>query len=186
MRGDEIRAGVRERYRQVAVRPEGHFAYPVGRTGVLRLGYEPEWIDSAPPGMLDRFVGVGSPFSVERPRPGDRVLDLGCGAGLDVHVAGRLVGPGGRAVGVDLSREMLRHGTGLRLVQGDIEHLPFGDAAFDLVTSNGVLNLVPDKDRAFREIRRVLRPGGILAAADLLVTGAVDPEVPAGMDAWST
>jgi ubiquinone/menaquinone biosynthesis C-methylase UbiE len=145
--------------------------------------------------VTDRFVGVGNPFRVRIPCRGERVLDVGCGCGLDVFVAAARVGPEGLAVGVDLTFEMLAvpRAAGTRpgacrvlFVQASAETLPFVDESFDQVISNGVLNLVPDKDAAFREISRVLRPGGTLAAADLVVVETLPQEVLADVDAWST
>jgi SAM-dependent methyltransferase len=190
-RAEELRRAVREKYREVSVQPEGPFPYPVGRASAVGLGYEPEWLEAVPADALERFVGVGNPFSVRRPERGARVLDLGCGSGVDVFVAAQLVGAEGRAVGVDLTPEMLawarRHATGnVELHEAMIEDLPFPDASFDLAISNGALNLVPDKDAAFREIFRVLKPGGGFAVADLLVTTTVPEEVLKGLDAWST
>lgn len=188
---DELRQAVREKYRTVSVDPEGPFPYPVGRASALRLGYAAEWLDALPDDVLDRFVGVGNPFRIKRPEPGQSVLDLGCGAGLDVFVAAQMVGKQGRAVGVDLTPEMLawakQHAAAnTEFHEGSVEALPFEDESFDLAISNGALNLVPDKDAAFREIFRVLAPGGTFAVADLLVTATVPEEVLAGMDAWST
>jgi len=190
-----IRAAVTGKYRAVAERAGGHFPYPVGRESALALGYAADWIEDVPGAVLERFVGVGNPFSVRLPAPGQRVLDAGCGCGTDAYVASRLVGPGGAVVGLDLTAEMLdvaRAGLAswplrnLAFHEGDVARLPFEDASFDLVVSNGVLNLVPDKGAAFRELRRVLRPGGALAAADLLVEETVPAELLASMDAWST
>ena len=192
---EQLRREIRAKYRDVAEQPEGRFPYPVGRASLARLGYPPEWLQSVPSEVVDRFVGVGNPFQVHTPAPGGRVLDVGCGCGLDVFVAAGLVGPGGSAAGLDLTSEMLelpRRCAGrwalnnVAFEEGMIESLPFEDASFDTVISNGVLNLVPDKDAAFREILRVLRPGGVLAAADLLVTETVPESVLAGMNAWST
>ncbi len=194
-RAAQIEAAVREKYRAVARRPDGQFGYPVGREGAERLGYEGAWLDRAPADVVAGFVGVGNPFGVRRPDAGQRVLDAGCGCGLDSYVASMLVGAAGAAVGVDLSEEMLerpRRGLpswtprNLEFRAGSIADLPFEDASFDLVVSNGVLNLVPDKDAAFREIARVLRPGGTFAAADLLVVADVPQALLADMDAWST
>jgi arsenite methyltransferase len=198
MNGCDARAiheTVRAKYRLFAAKPEGHFSYPTGRRGALAQGYDPAWLDAAPPEVVERFVGVGNPFEVRRPVPGDRVLDVGCGAGLDAFVAAGLVGPSGRVVGVELTQEMLdtpraalaaRPMTQLAFEEADAAALPFPDASFDVVVSNGVLNLVPDKDAAFREIRRVLRPGGTLAAADLVVLDAIPAEQLASKDAWSS
>lgn len=193
-RGGEIIAAVKERYRKVALNPTGHFRYPVGWESALGLGYASEWLDAIPPEVIERFVGVGNPFNVKLPKQGDRVLDVGCGCGMDTFIAALLVGPEGRAVGLDLTVEMLewprraalRSGlTNLKFQEGSAEKLPFDDGSFDLVISNGVLNLTTDKDSAFREISRVLRPKGIFAAADLLIVETVPEEVLADMDAWS-
>lgn len=192
---EQRRASVKEKYGRVARSAAGHFPYPVGRASALRLGYLPEWLKAAPAAVVDRFVGIGNPFRIRRPRPGERVLDIGCGCGLDAFVAARLVGPEGSAVGLDLTPEMLERARAalkrsklknLEFREGSAEDLPFESGAFDLAISNGALNLVPDKDAAFREIARVLRPGGELVAADLLVVETIPKRVLAGMDAWST
>jgi SAM-dependent methyltransferase len=186
---------VQEKYRLVSQHPTGHFRYPTGRESTVQLGYLPEWLEAVPPEVVDRFVGVGNPFSVRKPTAGTGVLDVGCGCGLDAFVAAGLVGPEGRAVGLDLSADMLRPAQealatsrvrNLGFERGSVEVLPFEDASFDLVISNGAMNLVPDKDAAFREIHRVLKPGGTLAVADLLVVETIPEEVLADTDAWST
>ncbi|MHC4548746.1 MAG: methyltransferase domain-containing protein [Planctomycetota bacterium] len=192
---EALRRAVREKYRLCAASPEDRFPYPVGRASARRLGYEERWLAAVPDDAVDRFVGVGNPFRVRLPQPGESVLDAGCGCGLDVFVASILVGPEGRAVGLDLTSEMIVRARAaaaqwsprrVSFDTGDIEAMPFPDASFDVVLSNGSLNLVPDKDRAFREIARVLRPGGWLAAADLLVIDTIPPDVLASLDAWST
>jgi len=191
----EIRRSVKETYRAVAERPRGNVPYPVGRASATRLGYRAEWLAGIPATVLRRFVGVGNPFAVRPPRRGERVLDVGCGCGLDAFVASRMVGPEGRVVGLDLTAEMVRWPRAaakawplgnLQFRVGFAEKIPFEDATFDEVISNGVLNLVPDKDAAFAEIARVLRPGGVFAAADLLVVDTVPAAVLADLDAWST
>lgn len=195
MEPEALRRAVLEKYRYTAAAPAGRFPYPVGRPSATGLGYEPEWLARIPDDVVDRFVGVGNPFVVTRPGAGERVLDVGCGCGLDVFVASLLVGPAGRAVGIDLTPEMVaRAGAGAAawglpnvvFETADVESLPFADGVFDLVISNGALNLTPDKDRAFREIARVLRPGGRLATADLLVEETVPAAVLGNLDAWST
>ena len=194
-RAEELHRAVKDTYRLVAAKADGRFPYPVGRASALGLGYEAEWLDAAPADVTARFVGVGNPFAVGRPTSGERVLDVGCGCGLDVFVAGHLAGRDGRSVGIDITPEMLELprrllGTGpldnLEFLEADVESLPFDDGTFDRVISNGALNLVPDKDRALREIHRVLRAGGTFATADLLVTETVPASVLEDMDAWST
>lgn len=190
-RSDALRAAVRGTYAEVAVDPSERFPYPVGRESAVELGYETAWLEDIPAAVLDRFVGVGNPFAVERPVVGERVLDLGCGCGLDVFVAAQLVGKTGRVVGVDLTPEMVaiaqRVGhTSVDFHVGSVEALPYEDESFDRVISNGVLNLVPDKEAAFAEAFRVLRPGGRFVVADLLVMETVPASLLASLDAWST
>lgn len=188
----DIRESVRKKYRDVAREAQGQFAYPVGWASAVGLGYRREWLDKVPAEIVDRFVGIGNPFGVRCPKPGERVLDVGCGCGMDTLIAGLLVGETGSAVGIDLTPEMLDparrsgHAPHIRFEEASVDELPFEDGSFDVVISNGVLNLVPDKDAAFREIARVLRPGGSFIAADLVVIETVPPELLCSMDAWST
>jgi SAM-dependent methyltransferase len=191
----DLERAVREKYRRAALDPRGLFPYPIGREGARALGYSRERIDAAPRAVLERFVGVGDPFEVRAPATGERVLDVGCGAGLDTLAAGARVGRSGLAVGIDpasqlvaFGRDGARHGAlpQVAFVAGSAEELPFAHASFDQVSSNGALNLVVDKRRAFGELARVLRPGGTLAIADLLVVEGVPDELLADMDAWST
>lgn len=194
-RAELLRSAVQNKYRAVASQPMRQFRYPVGRAGALGLGYESVWLDAVPTEVVERFVGIGNPFGIHRPRSADRVLDAGCGCGLDSLVSSVLVGERGRVIGVDLTQEMLSVGRAaldrwpldnVEFSQSSVEKLAFETAFFDVVISNGVLNLVPDKVAAFRELSRVLRPGGIFVAADLLVDRAIPPEVLDDMDAWST
>jgi arsenite methyltransferase len=192
---ERLTGEVRAKYRRAANDPSGLFAYPIGRAGAEALGYSKSVLDALPEGALARFVGVGCPFELRAPRPGERVLDVGCGAGLDVLAAARAVGADGLAAGVDLSPEMLAvardaaRAAGLANVRFEVasaEALPFDDASFDQIVSNGALNLVIDKRRAFAELARVLRPGGVLAIADLLVVDDAPARILEGADAWST
>ena len=167
--------------------------YPTGREGAEAQGYDPAAVEAAPEALLRAFCGVGNPFALGPLRTGAAVLDVGCGAGFDLFVAARAVGPTGRVDGVDLTPEMVeRARRNLReagaawvgVHQGAAEKLPFADASYDLVTSNGALNLIADKAGAFRELRRVLRRGGRLQFADVVRTG--EPPADAGdPDAWS-
>jgi arsenite methyltransferase len=193
-RAHELATAVRRRYAEVAREPHGQFPYPVGLESLDQLGYPSEWKSALPSSVAERFVGVGNPLRFRPPRSGERVLDLGCGCGVDTLVAAQLVGDAGRAVGVDASPEMLAHArdgamagdSAARFVHGLIERLPFADGSFDLVISNGALNLATDKDRTFGEIGRVLVPGGEMVVADLIVREAIPQELLASMDAWST
>ncbi|MEJ2111959.1 MAG: methyltransferase domain-containing protein, partial [Acidobacteriota bacterium] len=145
--------------------------------------------------IVDRFVGVGNPFSIRMPKPGDRILDAGCGCGLDSYISSLLVGPEGRVVGVDLTSEMLAlprsvssgfRFKNLEFREASLEALPYEDSTFGLIISNGVLNLIPDKQAALSELARVLKTGGALAAADLLVMQEIPGEVLTSKEAWST
>jgi len=194
-RGREIQSAIRSKYRAVAQRPEGHFPYPVGIESAVALGYDPKWFQSLPSQIVARFVGVGNPFRIHMPRSGDRILDVGCGCGFDTFVAAFLTGRQGRVAGVDISHEMLlwplevagaSGNLNAGFLQGSAESLPFKNETYDLVISNGAMNLVLEKPAAFEEIYRVLRPGGIFASADLLVIETIPPEILATADAWST
>jgi arsenite methyltransferase len=191
---EEIRCAVKEKYRKVMANPRGLFSYPVGEESARGLGYDPAWFKLVPSDIVGRFVGVGNPFTIRRPKPGDRVLDAGCGCGLDTFIAAFMAGLSGKAIGIDLTLEMLSiprtaaksfENGNVEFREGSLEQLPFDDSSFDLVMSNGVLNLVPDKRSAFAELARVLRSGGAMVCADLLVMETIPQEVLAGMDAWS-
>ncbi len=192
---ERLQSAIKSKYRGVSHKAEGLFPYPVGQESLERLGYPRELIRTIPKDVVDRFVGVGNPFSIRSVRKGERVLDIGCGCGLDSFVSALLAGPEGLVFGIDFTAEMLdwackaRAETAmqnLRFQEGSAEELPFENASFDFVISNGVLNLVPDKDKAFREIARVLRPDGNFVAADLVVVESIPEETLASMDAWST
>jgi SAM-dependent methyltransferase len=194
-RAKEIQDAVKMKYRKLTENPLELFSYPIGEEGARGLGYDPSWFRLAPPDVIRRFVGVGNPFRIRAPKPGDRVLDAGCGCGFDTFIAASLAGPSGKAVGIDLTAEMLafpRAAAGsfengnVEFYEGSLERLPFAEGSFDLVISNGVLNLVPDKLSAFAELARVLRRGGTLVCADLLVVETVPKEVLSNTDAWST
>jgi len=191
---EALRASVREKYREVAARPDGEFHFHTGRPLAARLGYDRELVGGLPDRAVESFAGVANPLTLRQLAIGERVVDLGSGAGFDCFVAALGVGPGGRVVGVDMTPEMLdkaretarQIGLGnVEFREGIIEDVPVDDGWADVVMSNGVLNLVADKRGAVREILRLLRPGGALAFADIAVGRAVPDEAVCNIDLWT-
>ncbi|MGH9213119.1 MAG: methyltransferase domain-containing protein [Acidimicrobiales bacterium] len=191
---EALRASVREKYREVAVHPGGDFHFHTGRPLAALLGYDPELVAALPDRAVESFAGVANPFSLRAISPGERVVEVGSGGGFDSIVAAHLVGTGGRVVGVDMTPEMLaRSRETARLLdldhvefrEGLAEDLPVDDGWADVVISNGVLNLVADKGRAFAEVFRVLRPGGHLQFADIAIGRPVPDEAVCNIDLWT-
>ena len=192
-KNEEIRCEIRTRYARAADAADNRFAYPTGRSGAEGLAYAAALIAAAPPAMVDGFCGVGNPFAIAPVEPAARVLDLGCGTGFDLYCASRLVGSRGFVAGIDLTPEMAaRTGRSLaaggignaRVLCGAAEEIPIAAQAIDIVLSNGVLNLSPQKAKAFAEIFRVLRPKGRLQFADIVLEQEL-PEEERSARAWS-
>jgi len=191
---DTLRNEVREKYRTVAVDPDATFHFHTGRRLAVRLGYDPAILDQLPDRAVESFAGVGNPFSLRDLQVGERVVDVGSGAGFDSFVAAHHVGPDGFVVGVDMTDEMLTKSRatsellGVSHVEfrhGLAEALPVEDGWADTVISNGVINLCADKRAVFDEIHRVLRPGGVLQFADIANGRTVPPEVMRDVDLWT-
>lgn len=191
---DRLRRGISDKYTEVAQEPERGFHFHTGRPLAAMLGYTAADVDRLPAAVVDSFAGTGNPFSMGDIGEGETVLDLGSGSGFDLLHAALLVGASGRAIGVDMTpamREKARAGAkalGLENVDvrdGYLEELPVEDASIDVVISNGVLNLTPDKEAVMREVYRVLKPGGRFQVGDIVVHIDVPQEAKDDVELWS-
>lgn len=190
---DVLKREIKQTYAAVSDEPERDFIFPTGRAWAEDLDYPPELAD-VPQSAVESFAGVANPFSLGRLAPGERVLDLGSGAGTDSLVASQMVGSQGSVTGIDMTPEMLEKARAsaatmgadnVTFVEGEVERLPFADASFDVVISNGVIDLVPDKDAVFGELFRVLAPGGRLQIADVTIQKPVSEEGRRNIDLWT-
>jgi len=189
-----LREQVRDKYRDVALDPHAEHHFHTGRPLAARLGYDDAVVDAFPDRAVESFAGVGNPFSLRRLAPGERVVDVGSGAGFDSFIAAGQVGMSGEVIGIDMTPEMLtksrRNAEGLgvthvRFLEGLAEALPVEDGWADVVISNGVINLCADKQAALAEINRVLRPGGVLQFADIANGRPVPLEALRDIDLWT-
>ncbi len=191
-----LRSEVSSMYTRVAQTPDGDFHFHRGPTYAAEyLGYDGAELAALPAETTRSFAGVGNPTAIAPIQPGETVLDIGCGAGMDLLLAARRVGPTGRAIGVDMTEPMAQRARdsaaaiGLAHVEvrsTDATALPFDDDSIDVVISNGVLNLVPEKEQAFAEIFRVLRPGGRLQLADIIVEEELSDDIRSNVDLWAS
>jgi arsenite methyltransferase len=188
-----LKSEIKKTYASVSQEPEKDFIFPTGRAWAEDLEY-PQELSRVPDTAVESFAGVANPFSLGRLVPGEHVLDIGCGAGTDTLVAAQMVAPAGRVTGIDMTPEMLSRaraaaaemGTpNVDFVEGDVEQLPFPAESFDVAMSNGVIDLIPDKDAVFAEIFRVLRPGGRLQIADVTIQHPVSEEGRRDIDLWT-
>ena len=189
----KIQEGIRDKFSKVAISPEGLFKYPTGRKGLEKLEYEEAMIEKLPEEVIASYCGVGNPFSLGEIHLGEMVLDVGCGAGVDTIIAGLMVGPYGSVEGVDIVPEIIARAeknlklTNLNNVKFHTitgEKLPFGDSTFDVIISNGVINLIPDKETSLKEILRVLKPAGRLMLADQITIGNIKTDQKARLANW--
>lgn len=192
---EELETKVKDMYRHVAQQPQGRFHFELGAPVALRAGYDPDRLAQVLPAAVESFAGVGYFFDLAALQPGESVVDLGSGSGLDAFYAAGLVGPTGHVYGIDFTPEQLEkarrlaHEAGLSHVdfrEGRIEALPLDDASVDCVISNGVINLCPDKKAVFAEAARVLKPGGRLAIADIISELPLKDSIVCNADLWAS
>jgi arsenite methyltransferase len=191
---DELRTEVREKYRAVAAEPTARYHFHTGRNHAIRLGYPGSQLDRLPGKATQAFAGVANPFHWGSPQPGENVVDLGSGAGMDSLIAALCVGPTGRVVGIDMTPEMIVLSSSLAgelsldnvaFRAGYMESVPIEDGWADVVISNGAINLSPDKLGVYREIHRILKPGGRMTIADICVEKPVPESALRDIDLWT-
>jgi SAM-dependent methyltransferase len=191
---DQLRVEIQKHYAEVATSPNHEFHFHTGREAARQVGYDDSIIEDIPDEVIASFAGVANPFHFGLPRSGETVLDVGSGGGVDAIIAAKAVGPEGRVIGVDMTPEMIdaarRNSDRMSLSnvefrEGLIERLPLDAQSVDLVISNGVLNLMVDKHGAYRQLERVLKPGGRFQIADICVDKPVSEEAKRNIDLWT-
>lgn len=191
---DVLRDEIQKTYTDVSEEQEQEFIFPTGRGWAEALGYPRDELARVPETSAESFAGVANHFGLGSIEAGATVLDLGCGAGTDLLIAAQMTGPGGRAIGIDLTPSMVERAcvgaaemglANVEVHEGLIERLPLADESVDVVISNGVIDLVPDKDAVFGEIKRVLRPGGRMQIADVVIHREVSDEAKRDIDLWT-
>jgi len=191
---ETLRSAIKDEYREVAEHPDKGFHFHTGRRLTQLVGYKDEWLEGISERAIESFAGTGNPFSLGELAAGERVVDIGSGGGIDSLIAARMVGPAGHVVGVDMTPAMLQKARGAAVESGldnvefreaYMEELPVADGWADVVISNGVLNLTPDKQKVLAEMFRVLRPGGRLQIGDILVEREVPASAKRNIDLWT-
>jgi SAM-dependent methyltransferase len=191
---ETLKSEIKKTYARVCLEPEQDFIFPTGRAWAEDLDYPRDLLGRVPNGAAESFAGVANPFALGSLAAGERVLDVGSGGGTDSLVAAQMVGPEGRVAGVDMTQEMLEKAraaaaelgfSNVEFVEGEAEHLPFESESFDVVISNGVIDLVPDKDAVYSEIYRVLAPGGRIQIADVTLQNPVSEAGRRDIDLWT-
>ena len=191
---DALRKEVQDKYREVAEAPDAEHHFHTGRFLARHLGYDDAWVDPLPDHAVESFAGIANLFALRTLEPGEKVVDVGSGAGFDTFVAAGQVGPDGQVVGVDMTSEMLAKArrnaetlglTNVEFREGYAEELPVEDGWADVVISNGVFNLCPDKQAMFEDVFRVLTPGGHLQFGDIANNNPVPPEALREIDLWT-
>jgi SAM-dependent methyltransferase len=191
--GEEIKAAVASCYGLVATAPGEGFNFPVGRKFAESVGYPPELLDRSPRGMWESFTGAGNPQTFVDANPGETLLDLGCGAGLDLYLYAQKIGPTEKLFGLDLSQPMLDKArnnlaavgiSNVEWLNASADDIPLPDNSIDLVTANGIYNLSPDKDAVMREVVRVLKPGGRTVFAEIVLTSELPYELRREVNDW--
>jgi arsenite methyltransferase len=189
-----LRSEIQRTYASVSNEPDRDFMFPTGRAWAQDLDYPSDLLARVPETSCESFAGVANPFSLGALQRGEDVLDVGCGAGMDTLIAAQMVGPSGSVTGIDMTADMVAKARRsaaemgfdrVVIAEGSAERLPFPDASFDVVISNGVIDLIPDKDAVFVEIMRVLRPGGRIQLADVTIQRPVSEEGKRNIDLWA-
>ncbi len=188
-----LKSEIKKTYASVSEEPGREFIFPTGRAWAEDLAYPAE-LAHVPDAVVESFAGVANPWQLGRLSPGERVLDLGSGAGTDSLIAAQMVGEHGHVTGIDMTVQMLAKArtaaaemgaSNVEFVESEAERLPFPDASFDVVISNGVIDLIPDKDAVFAELFRVLVPGGRMQIADVTIQNPVSAEGRRDIDLWT-
>jgi len=193
MTQDEIKRAVEKKYCEVAKDPCAAFNFPVGKEFALMVGYPKQILDTLPTSLYESFTGANNPQPFVKLKTGEMVLDLGCGAGLDLYFYAKALGASGKAYGVDISKDMVNKArqsmnavgiNNVEILNGHSDNLPFEDVYFDVVASNGIYNLSPDKEAVMREVFRVLKPGGRTVFCEIVLQDSLPKDIRKNIDDW--